>query len=191
MARKNVVNPSGYHSSGRTLAEKATNFGAYVKPYGWAGSWKTAENGNVLLTANRGENEFIEIEWFKGGGGTVWYTLAGERIKCHNVSGAALIAQNEPDPNRLKRAVRSRKRSGNTDLIKSEYDFDGLTDREIKDALYKKRITWVNSMSGEPYTAMMTGRRHFKVVRNGHDYVEFTDDYGFHAVYLDRIVSVA
>ena len=205
MARKNVVNPSGYHSSGRTLPEKANNFGAYVKQFGWAGSWKIdPETGNVILTANRGENEIIQIEWYKGGGGEVWYTLAGERIKCHNVSGAALIARNEPDLTRLKRAV-SKKRKSMGKLSQDESamlvsDIQGTLpfdhesdDVELKTVLMGRTITWLTS-TGVLFTAKVGAgkkRNMFKVVRsNGKSYIDFVDEFGFHSVYLDRIVSV-
>lgn len=198
---KNVRNPSGYHSSGRTLEDKANNFGKFVKQFGWAGKWtKDQETGDVSLFCRRGENETIEIVWFNGGGGIVHYTLAGERIKCHNVSAAAAIAQKEPDATRLRKAIRKRRKQFGhvtSDMVEEMLDdaqcslpFDSeSTDDEIKVALNRRSITWINRQSGQVNSAIVGGKL-FKVVRNGHDYISFVDDFGFHAVYLDSIVSV-
>ena len=199
---KNVKNPSGYHSSGRTLEDKANNFGKFVKQFGWAGKWtKDQESGNVSLFCRRGENETIEIVWHYGGGGTVHYTLAGERIKCHNVSAAAAIAQKEPDATRLRKAIRKRRRQlgvvdpeAVTEMLddaQCSLPFDHeSTDAEIKVALFNRSITWINRQSGQVSSAIVKGKL-FKVVRRtGRAYIDFVDDYGFHAVYLDSIVSV-
>lgn len=199
---KNVRNPSGYHSSGRTLEDKANNFGKFVKQFGWAGKWtKDQETGHVSLFCRRGENETIEICWHFGGGGTVYYNLAGERIKCRNVSAAASLAQKEPDTSRLRRAIRKRRRQlghVTTDMVEDmlgeaqcslPFDHES-TDAEIKVALFNRSITWINRQSGQVSSAIVKGRM-FKVVRQtGRAYVDFVDDYGFHAVYLDSIVSV-
>lgn len=199
---KNVKNPSGYHSSGRTLEDKANNFGKFVKQFGWAGKWtKDQEAGHVSLFCRRGENETIEIVWHYGGGGTVHYTLAGERIKCHNVSAAAAIAQKEPDATRLRKAIRKRRRQlgvvdpeAVTEMLddaQCSLPFDHeSTDAEIKVALFNRSITWINRQSGQVSSAIVKGKL-FKVVRRtGRAYIDFVDDYGFHAVYLDSIVSV-
>lgn len=199
---KNVRNPSGYHSSGRTLEDKANNFGKFVKQFGWAGKWtKDQETGHVSLFCRRGENETIEIVWHYGGGGTVHYTLAGERIKCHNVSAAAAIAQKEPDATRLRKAIRKRRRQlgvvdpeAVTEMLddaQCSLPFDHeSTDAEIKVALFNRSITWINRQSGQVSSAIVKGKL-FKVVRRtGRAYIDFVDDYGFHAVYLDSIVSV-
>lgn len=202
MAR-NVKNSSGYHSSGKTIQDKAAKFGIFVKQFGWSGSFKTNEDGNVDLVATRGDNETIQITWYKTGGGEVWYTLAGERQRCHNVSAAAKIAQEKPNYDRFNRVMRKRRKklaveNGEvtpelTDGLQGSLPFDHeSSDDEIKLMLLKRSITWVDSL-GRLNTATVNAGKYgdlFKVVRNGHDYIDFVDEYGFHSVYLDRIVSV-
>jgi hypothetical protein len=217
MAR-NVKDPSGYHSAGRTLQEKATNFGTFVKQFGWKGNFETDADGNVDLTAKRGDNEVITITWYKGGGGEVWYTLAGQRIKCNNVSAAAKIAKDDPDPSRFRRAVRKRKTDSAVEEFTPEMleDLQGSlpfdhesSDAEIQEVLLGRTLTWINLTTGKVETAEVSDKpKHFSVCRNGHDYVNFvypiparvlsrwgkdhmeSDTYGFRSVYLDRIVSV-
>jgi hypothetical protein len=212
---KNVVNPSGYHSSGRTLQEKATNFGLYVKQFGWKGNFTTDADGNVDLVATRGENEQITITWYAGGGGLVTYILAGDSIKCNNVSAAAKIAKEKPDPSRFRRAVRKRKvdEDYTPEMLEDlqgtlPFDHDS-TDDEIRAALLGKTITWINRFSGQVETADVSPKpNHFSVCRNGNDYINFvypiparvmsrwgkehmeSDTYGFRSVYINRIVSV-
>jgi hypothetical protein len=207
---KNVKNPSGYHSSGRTLKDKANNFGSFVKQFGWGGCWKEESNGNIALIATRGDNEEIEIIWYKTPqpgepNGEVWYTFAGQSKRCHNVAEAAKIAQSPPDPNTVRKAIRS-KRQENGEMtpemiesLQGSLPFDHeSSDEELKLVLFHKDITWINRLSGRTRSAMIGGRRHFKVVRreDKHDYIDFVsvpprgEIPVFYAVYLDSIVSV-
>jgi hypothetical protein len=209
---KNVKNPSGYHSSGKTIKDKANNFGAFVKQFGWSGSWSVDDKtGNVILFATRGDSdESIEIIWYKTPqsgepNGEVWYTLAGQNRRCHNVAEAAKIAQEPPNPAKML-GVRS-KRQSNGEMTTEEMEalqgslpFDHeSSDEEIKLVLFQKEITWVNRLSGRMRTEIVGGRRHFKVVRRDdkHDYIDFVSvpPRGelpvFYAVHLDSIVSVS
>lgn len=215
MAR-NVKDPSGYHSSGRTLQEKAANFGTFVKEYGWTGKYTTDSDGNVDLTMTRGDNEAIAICWYAGGGGLVNYTLAGNVLKCNNVSAAAKIAKDKPDPTRFRTAVRKRTATSEytpdmLDGLQGSLPFDHESDDdEIREVLLGKTITWISTFAGSVQTAEVSPKpKHFRVVRNGHDYINFVypvparvmarfgkehmeaDTYGFRSVYLDRIVGVA
>jgi hypothetical protein len=205
---KNVKNPSGYHSAGKTLQEKAANFGSFVKQHGWTGSFKTAENGDVNLLAQRGDSESIEICWLKGGGGSVRYTLAGTTVKCHNVSAAAKIAQEPPDINKVQKAVRKRHVAPENGEITPDI-LDGLqgslpfdresTDQEIKLALKDRNIAWINRLSGTVYQAVVGVSKQFKVIRAEdpvRDQISFVEVTPrgilpqFRAVYLNSIVSV-
>lgn len=192
---KVVRNSSGYHSRGRDGVEKAQQFGAYCKEHGWSGDYKL-EDGVVHLIARRGENEVIEIWWSEAGKALPRpdlpvYTLAGESVKLLNVSAAAVRVANEPEHTRLREAVRKRrKRAGGPVAPVNSTRFKDMPDDEIEHTLLGKRITWINSISGDVDSAEVLGRKTIKVYRNGRDQVHFTDEAGFHAVYLDAIVSV-
>src|SRR5882672_7818924 len=100
-----------YQARGRTGPEKAVNFGTYAKQFGWGGKWLFDEgNGETHLHAFRGDHECIDIWWDVKGRVTqealALYIIAGEKIKCRNVSAAADIAAKEPDMTRLQKAHR-------------------------------------------------------------------------------------
>jgi len=154
-------------------------------------------------------------------GHTPLYVLAGETIRLNNVSAAVSIAQQDADYSRLAKAVKRSTRKHATKMVATtigttpisplsdDEDGSGPTtlaasisaargdlgailagpDAAVRKALAKKTIQWVNSQSGLMHTAYVNKIN--KVVRNGKDYVEFTDSEGFHAVYLDNIVGVA
>ena len=213
-----IKNASGYVSHGRTAGEKAANFGEWAKQNGWSGTMNE-EDGRLHLFARRGEVETIDIWWFLNGSLDTsrlpMYTLAGEPIKLRNVSAAAKVAASEPDTSRLRKAARKQRRQldGATNVAPEDIDsyiagmqgslpFDHeSTDEEIKVALKGRTISWINRRSGEVHSATVSDSpKHFKVVRNGHDYIDFVypvprrtaiETYGFRAVYLDSIVSVA
>lgn len=220
-----IKNPSGYHVRGSTAAEKAEHFGLYVKEHGWKGKWSIDEESGILhLFARRDENETIDIWWLPTGAAhpdmLPVYSLAGERIKCRNVSAAAALAVKQPDENRRVKAVRKQKRQmgihgeqvtqETIDALAGSLPFDHeSTDEELKDALIGRTIVWVNRWSGDTDTAeISTDPKHFEVNRNGHDYINFVypipqrvlarfgkehmecDTYGFRSVYLDSIVRV-
>lgn len=202
-----VKNPSGYRSKGRNGAEKAQQFGLHCKEHDWSGKYHLDEaTGIVYLFARRGESETIEIWWSEKGKALPdklpVYTLAGERIKLRNVSAAAVKVASEPDTSRLTKATRKQRRQLGADagpvVVQGSYDFSDMTDDEVEQALLGRRITWINSISGQADTAMVEGRKTLRVTRDSGDdtkavkaQVHFTDTSGFHAVYLDNIVSVA
>lgn len=144
------------------------------------------------------------------------YTLMGEPIKLRNVSAAVSIAVKPTDVSRAKKSSRRARRridalgrripapgerltnaTGSAieslDAI-SAYESGSLpfdresTDTEISIALKGRPIAWLNSQSHNVENGVV--RKLNKVVRNGRDYIDFVDDTGFHAVYLDKIVSV-
>lgn len=216
-----IKNPSGYHSRGRTAVEKAVNFGQHAKAHGWTGKQTLDEETGVRhLFARRGESETIDIWWIEDTGAAhpdmlPIYTLAGEKIKCRNVSAVAAIAAKEPDTSRLRKAARKQRRKFDSPTVLSEEEIDDYivsmqgtlpfdqesTDEEIKVALKGRTISWVNRMSGQVNSALVSDNpKHFSVIRNGRDYVNFVypvqraheyETYGFRAVYLDSIVGVA
>lgn len=194
-----------YQARGRTGPEKAVNFGTYAKQFGWGGKWLFDEGtGETHLHAFRGDNECIDI-WWQANGAVIQtalpiHTLAGEKIKCRNVSAAAAIAAKEPDVTRLQKAHRKQRRAvGGKVEVKATYDFEDMTDDEIEQALLGRTIGWVNTLSGEVDQAEVLGRKTIKVTRSGlgdeesevKPQVHFTDGSGFHAVYLESIVSVS
>lgn len=147
------------------------------------------------------------------------YKLAGETIKLNNVSACVAIAIKPADMSRLTKAIKrgGKKRvgialdssltgddgaAGTTTLgeaisaARSEIrgSLDG-SDADVRRALLGNRIQWINSKSGLTETAVVSKIN--KIVRNGKDYVDFVDAWkksennGFHAVYLQNIVSIA
>lgn len=193
-----IKNASGYVSKGRTAGEKAANFGDWAKQHGWAGSMNE-EDDRLHLFARRGEAETIDIWWYTNGSLDTdrlpIYTLAGERIKLRNVSHAAKIASEEPDATRLEKATRKRrKQTGEYApvVVTGAYDFSDMHEDEIEQALLGRVISWQNSISGQIDSAQVAGKRTLKVTsENCKPQIHFTDADGFHAVYLDAIVSVA
>lgn len=214
-------NRSGYTSSGKSGYAKADKFTSTVTPHGWLSKITVDEGSGITHAfSRRGENETIDI-WWQPGGGIIGsqppiYTLAGERIKLKNVSACVSVANSPPDTRRLARTTRKRARRttgvgiglpgaanrGSPGLpefsasFATTLPFDGdSSDAEVKVALAGRTIEWVNSQSGSLQAATISKIN--KIVRNDHDYIDFIDttgrseSNGFHAVYLDRIVSVA
>lgn len=193
---------------GRDGAKKAITFGSYAHQFGWSGKW-TSEDGVTHLFCRRGENETLDVWWMENGcvmpGHEPIYHLAGERIKLRNVSAAAKIVTATPDPDRLKKASRKRRKQTGIDGyhpdnadelimgLQGSLPFDSESDdEEIEAVLHGRTITWVNRMSGETDSAFVNADKQFQVKRNGHDYITFCDAArsGFRSVYLDSIISV-
>jgi hypothetical protein len=186
---------------GRDAGRKAQNFADYAKQYGWTSKWSES-NGVTHLFCRRGESETIDVWWQDNGcvmpGMEPIYTLAGERIKLRNLSAAAKVAEKRPDPERLKRATKKRKGieyAGAIDGLRTSLPFDDESDDdEIEAVLHNRLITWMNRLSGQLYSARVNADKKFRVIRKdlaSLDQIEFTDEEGFHAVYLHSIVSVA
>lgn len=196
MARS-VKNPSGYVAKGSSANEKALQFGTHIREFGWAGKFDVDDDNLVHLTAHRDENETIDVWWEQDGRGKLCleklpvYSIGGDKTQCRNVSHAVQICESEADTTRLKRASSRARKAGTTDIVAPKTDrFADMADDEIEKLLLGKSVAWINSLSGGVDTADVLGRKTIRVVRNGRDYVEFTDKSGFHAVYLDAIVSV-
>jgi hypothetical protein len=110
-----VKNPSGYHSHGKTHKEKVFNFGVHIKQFGWTGSWEQEEDV-LKAVMKRGEGEVITIwwpdnQWWPD----VMYSYAHQTQKCRNISHAAKLASEKPDPNKMRKATKRRnpyRRSG-------------------------------------------------------------------------------
>lgn len=199
-----IKNPSGFHSRGKSAEEKARHFGEHVHEYGWAGKWSQDEDTGILhLFARRDENETIDVWWLPTGAAhpdmLPIYTLAGEKIKCRNVSAIAHLAMKTPDENRLRKAVQKQTRR-RTVKPEVELNIKEQTDDEIAEQLLGKTITWVNTISGKVDIAMIGDNpRQLRVIRNGHDYIDFVQrprgkderfGDGYRSVYLDSIVKV-
>jgi hypothetical protein len=218
MVRQRIVrNPSGYHSSGATHKDKVNNFALFIKDFGWTGKWKEDEDSDILtLSAARGDNERIDIEWpATQWWPDVWYTFAGNSIKCRNISHAAKLAQELPDADAMRRASQRRRKrislplaSGPAIAISDDGE-ESLADSlatslpwdresppgEVKAALLKHKnttITWVNRMNGAVKSGMIKPKN-LKVTANkqGKVIIEFADEFGFHACYADCVIGVS
>lgn len=219
-----------FKSKGRTAKDKAVNFGLWCKSHGWEGSWEEDDDTHIVHLSARRENETVDV-WWQANGACIQsmlpvYSLAGEKIKLRNVSAAAVRVAGKPEEARVRKAVRSQRRqldaASPTHLAPDEIEgfitslqgtlpFDHeSSDDEIMDMLYGRTITWINRQSGQQDSATVGGNtKHFKVIRNGHDYINFVypiparvlanfgktnmevDTFGFRSVYLDSIVSVS
>lgn len=197
---KVIHNPSGYHSHGKTHKEKVINFSLFIKEFGWSGTWNDDEESGILyMHATRGKNEKIDIEWpEKQWWPDVWYTYAGNSIKCRNISQAAKIGQEPPDSEKMRAASRRLRRSGKpgiglrgpgatgrplpgeagtdeaaADLIEelaTSLPFDHESSpAEIKAVLKGRYITWVNTLSGATRQALVKPGKHYKVTTTKED----------------------
>lgn len=217
-----IKNPSGYHSSGKTHKEKVYNLGVYVKQFGWVGEWKQPEGDDVLTAEmKRGESETIKIwwpdnQWWPD----VYYSYAGNETKCRNISQAAKIASEKPNPDKLHAAAR-RKRKGRVGNGIAEAQASGAsnngssadeliaelattlpfdkesTPEEIKEFFKGKRnptIIWINRISGSvEQDYIKTWSRHLKVNKNkdGKTIIHFVGAHCFHSVYVDSVIGVS
>lgn len=196
---------------GRNGILKANSFASFAKEFGWTAKVSSPQEDEVQLFARRGDSETLNFVWIDGcWSGESYYALAGERIKCHNLSAASKIVQGKPDPERLKKATRKLKRQtgieysrepisdGDISKLRGSLPFDeASTDDEIEAVLHRKAITWVNTISGQIQDSVRVDvDKQFKVVRkNGNenikaDYITFSTSEGYRAVYLKSIVAV-
>jgi hypothetical protein len=215
--RRVIHNDSGYHSFGATHKDKVNNFALFIKDFGWTGKWREDEDSDILhLNATRGDNERIDIEWPQGQWWPdVWYTFAGNTIKCRNISHAAKLAQDLPDAAAMRRASqRSRRRipsqfttgpgiaivgEPGESLVESlstslPWDRESKAG-EVKVALLKHKnttITWVNRINGAVKSGMIKNKT-LKVTTNkeGKVVIQFADEFGFHACYADTVIGVS
>lgn len=204
-------NKSGYTSVGKTAQDKAMKFQDVIRPHGWLSKYTyDPETKITSVFSRRNTTETIEILWHGVSCITPpTYTLAGEPIKLRNVSAAVSVATKPIDTSRLNKSIKRKTRKvpglGSAlgdpmrapgtpvpaDPISSASEALGLardSDGELRSRLTGREIAWVNSISGNVEQGYVNSIK--KIVRNGHDYVEFTDRNGFHAVHIDKIVSV-
>lgn len=211
-----VRNPSGYHSHGKTHQEKVYNLGVYIKEFGWTGGWEQEEDV-LKATMKRGDSEIITIwwpdsQWWPD----VYYKYGGNEQKCRNISAAAKIASEKPDPERMRRTVTSRRGIGENGIaaafasgdsnagenliesLRTTLPFDReSTPDEIKAVLKGKvnpTIIWINRFSGlieQDY--IKTWSRHLRVTmnRDGKAIIHFVGANCFHAVYVDSVIGVS
>ena len=215
-----VKNQSGYHSHGKTHKEKVFNFGKHIKQFGWSGEWKQPEGDPILrATMKRGNAETISIEWPDDQWWPdVFYSYAGETIKCRNISAAAKIAAEKPNAERMRKSV-GKKRSGGRriaeafaaatgnsdettaeliDALRTTLPFDSeSTPEEIKAIIKTKvnpTIVWVNRLSGAAeQDYIKTWSRHLKITENkeGKKIINFVGGHQFHSVYVDSVIGFA
>lgn len=210
-----VKNPSGYHSHGSTHKEKVVNFGKWAKDFGWVGTWEQEEDV-LKAELKRGDSEVIAIwwpdtQWWPD----VYYKYAGAEMKCRNISAAAKIASEKPDPDKMRRTALRKNTQGERriaaafasgdgnsgeDLIESlrtPLPFDKeSTPEEIKAVLKGKvnpTIVWINRLSGlveQDY--IKTWSRHLKVTTNseGRKIIEFVGANQFNSVYVDSVIGL-
>ena len=215
-----VKNPSGYHSHGKTHKEKAFNFGKHIKQFGWSGSWSQPEGDPILrVIMTRSSSEKIEIEWPDDQWWPdVYYSYAGDTIKCRNISAAAKIASEKPNPERMRKSVRKKRTGGSRiaeafaagtgnsdataeeliDALRTTLPFDReSTPEEIKAVIKTKvnpTIVWINRLTGGAESDYIkTWSRHLKVTQNreGKTIIHFVGATQFHSVYAESVIGFA
>ena len=209
-----VKNPSGYHSHGATHKEKVYNLGVYIKQFGWTGGWEQEEDV-LKATMTRGEGEVIKIwwpdnQWWPD----VYYSYGGYEQKCRNISAAAKLASEKPDPEKMRRSATRRTSGGPNgiaaafasgdgnsgssliDSLRTALPFDReSTCEEIKAVIKDKinpTIVWVNRFSGgleQDY--IKTWSRHLKITENkeGKKIINFVGASCFHSVYVESVIG--
>lgn len=196
---------------GRNGLSKANTFASFAQEHGWTTKVSTPHEDEVKLFARRGDAEALNFYWINGcWSGESFYALAGERIKCHNLSAASTIVQGKPDPERMKKARRKLKLQAGVESaagpiseadiakLRSSLPFDEhSSDEEIEAVLHRKRVTWISTLSGLIDSAQVNADNQFQIVRkNGNDkikadYISFSTARGYRAVYLHSILAVA
>ena len=212
-----VRNPSGYHSHGKTHKEKVYNFGLHIKQFGWSGRWWQAAESDVLEAKMERGGETIQIwwpdnQWWPD----VYYTYAGDQIKCRNISQAAKIAADKPNPERMRKSARKKASGGRRiaeafaaaggnsdstteeliDALRTSIPFDSeSTPEEIKAVIKTKvnpTIVWVNRLTGgAEQDYIKTWSRHLKVTENkeGKKIINFVGADRFRSVYVDSVIG--
>lgn len=196
---------------GRNGLHKANSFASFAKEFGWNTKVSSTQEDDVRLFARRGDSETLNFVWINGcWSGESHYTLAGEKIKCHNLSAASKIVQGKPDPDRLRKATRKLKRQtgieysegpikdSDIDSLRGSLPFDDeSSDEDIQAVLHKRSITWVNTTSGQvQYSVRVDVDKQFKIVRKKDnekikaDFITFCSTEGYRAIYLRSIVAV-
>lgn len=207
-------NKSGYTSSGNSGPAKAVKFTETIQQHGWECKTHYDEATQTThLFARREDKETIDVWWIGPKGALTkeklpLYKLAGETIKCINVSAVLNIASKEADLSRLGKAVkRSTRRkvnlvvSSENEAVAATYSGEAIqaardalaptldgSYAELRERLEGTVIQWVNTQSKMTEEAIVS--RVKSVTRNGHDYITFTNKEGFHSVYLDSIVGI-
>ena len=213
-----VRNPSGYHSHGKTHKEKVYNFGVHIKQFGWSGSWNEDEDSGILTAElKRSESERITIEWPDNQWWPdVFYSYAGDTIKCRNISQAAKIASEKPNVDRMRKSTRKKRTGGSRiaeafaaaggnndstteeliDALRTTLPFDReSTPEEIKAVIKTKvnpTIVWINRLTGRAESDYIkTWSRHLKVTENkeGKKIINFVGADRFRSVYVDSVIG--
>jgi hypothetical protein len=141
-------------ASGRSLP-KAQEFARSATELGWAAGVAESEGDAASVTAKRG-GEQIFIEWSGGvfQGDSCLYTIGSRTIKLKNAS-ACKTRMALPEEKATEEASRVAVRRVSAPAVRKAAQAKALPfseaslDQEVLDALYGRKITWTNGVSGE------------------------------------------
>ena len=195
---KELPNPNGNRSQA-----KAKAFIEDAHKLGWIGQ-AFVEGEHVRVTVKRG-NETIDIEWVSGVfQGTCVYSFDGRSVKLNNASAAKkrMARSAEEATEEVARASANRivRKSAPEPKTRAALPFtEASLDQEVIDAVEGRKITWVNSISGEEEHDYVPAPRQGKGARPTNTKITegkrgrtltFVGMGGFHDVLVSSIVAV-
>jgi hypothetical protein len=194
---------------GNTKSElKAAAFAEDAIALGW--TWDMETEGELTKVVVRRGEETLEISWLGGvfQGETCVYQHAGRTaIKVHNASAAkkrmavpAEAAEQEARKVAAHKALRGggRQKSDAKKSLKALPFTEASLDQEVLDALYGRRITWLNGTSDAEESDRVPSPREVKKAANAPKigegprgrFITFTGQSGFRDVLISSITEV-
>lgn len=149
---------------------------------------------------NEATGESIDIAWSAGVCEPhIPYSHAGRIIKLKNASAARKRMSQEPDVIAPRRSRPSPNEDGTERAARVlqrsvPFDMASASEKDIFAAVAGRKIVWINSISGLPEEATVTGKKQIRIVNGaaGRPILTFVDAFmtGFRSVALEAILQV-
>jgi hypothetical protein len=172
----------------------------YAEAQGWAMTITASNDTDCIIVAEL-DNAQLVVKFFNGrqnyaDGNLPYLTVNGHTTVFKNVAAArAHVDGSKPASTEPK--VRGGRRKATEESVargsRKLPKWLEMSDDEILAALVGHEITWRNHLSDSLHSATVVSSKHVKLEPHDRDtlILRFTDDFGFHAVALDRIVKVS
>jgi hypothetical protein len=199
------VTPAPEGPAGTKSAAKARAFSADAIKLDWTADFhiRDASMDHIAVVAKRG-TETIDIEWVSGVfQGTCLYSFDGRSVKLNNASAAKkrMARPVEEAAEEVARASANRiiRKSAPAPKTRALPFTEASLDQEVIDAVEGRKITWLNSISGEEEHDYVPAPRQGKGARPTHTKITegkrgrtltFVGMGGFHDVLVSSIVAV-
>lgn len=199
------VTPATEAPAGTKSAAKAQAFSANAIKLDWTADCRIrdASMDHIAVVAKRG-SETIDIEWVSGVfQGTCLYSFDGRSVKLNNASAAKkrMARPVEEAAEEVARASANRivRKSAPVPKTRALPFSEASLDQEVIDAVEGRKITWLNSISGEEEHDYVPAPRQGKGARPTHTKITegkrgrtltFVGLGGFHDVLVNSIVAV-